>query len=431
MSSLYDYQKQCVAELLSGKHVIVAGCGLGKTAMAMCWAEAKCKETGKGKVLVITTASKVRVRNADGDDDFSADAKTFCSPSFYKSLSSSLSLISWHKLKAWVDTNWNSLDEYVVVADELQKMAAGVSSGMGRAFLKLAKKNHDWAGFTGTPGDSWLKYYAYFTAAGLVRNKTSFMAEYANVQTYKGYPEIVGWRNEQKLHDMWARISYAPDTSKALQELPKSTKRVFTFPLPKTYSTVLKTRMRAGSDGSNYDEDFLDTAGALTSELRRICFTKEKQEWVTDFVENLETGAVVFYNFIATGDKLEEIITKALPKGARVWRIDGKHHDIPTAETAGPRDVVLCQWQSGSEAINLQFYHHLVMAELPYSYSVLTQGMGRIHRIGQSHPTFFYTLLCDKGIEQDVREILKTKHDFSLKHWCIENNITVKEDDAV
>lgn len=423
--SLYKYQEQAIAQLLAGKHIITAGCGLGKTVMAMCWAEAKCEETGKTKILVITTASKVRVRNQDGDDDFSADAKVFCSPSFYKSLSSSLSLISWHKLRAWVDANWKSLEEYVVVADEIQKIK-GYSTGMGKAFLKIAKKNQDWAGFTGTPGDSWDSYISYFVATNLVRNKTSFMAEYANVQTYKGYPEIVGWRNENRLHDMWAKISYAPDASKALQELPKSTKRVFTFSLPKVYSTVLKTRMRAGSDGSNYDEDFLDTPGALTSELRRICFTKEKQQWVSDFVDGLETGAVVFYNYVATGDRLEEIISKALPKGSRVWRIDGRHHDIPTAETAGPRDIVLCQWQSGSEAINLQFYYHLVMVELPYSYSVLTQGMGRIHRIGQSHPTFFYTLLCDKGIEQDVREILKTKHSFSIKNWCINKGIELK-----
>lgn len=429
MPELYRFQKQAVAELLAGKHIIVSSCGSGKSAMAMTWAEQKCKETGKHRVLVVTTASKCKARNDNGDDDFTADARIFCSLSFSESLSSSLSLISWYKLRAWVDANWKTLDKYVVVADEVAK-CKGYTTGMGRAFLRIAKKNPDWAGFTGTPGDSWDAYIGYFVATNLVRNKTSFMARYANVQTYKGYPEIVGWRNEDRLHDMWARISYAPDASEALQELPKTTKRVFTFSLPKTYSMVLKTRLRAGSDGSNPDEDFLETPGALTSELRRICFTKDKQEWVKDFVEGLDTGAVMFYNFIATGDKLEEIITKVLPRGARVWRIDGKHHEIPTAETAGKRDIVLCQWQSGSEALNLQFYWHLVMVELPYSYSTLTQGMGRIQRLGQTHPTFFYTLLCEKGIEQDVRATLKTKHDFAIKEWCINNNIEVEEDDG-
>lgn len=67
--------------------------------------------------------------------------------------------------------------------------------------------------------------------------------------------------------------------------------------------------------------------------LRRVCFTKDKREWIKDFVEGLGSGCVFFYNFIKTGDELEAIMQKALPKGAKVWRIDGKHHEIPTAET--------------------------------------------------------------------------------------------------
>ena len=425
MAELFDYQKQAVTQLLAGKKMLILEPGLGKSACAMVWAERRCEETGKHKVLVITTASKSKARTAEGLDDFSADAKSFCSPSFFNSLSSSLSLISWHKLHAWVDTNWKSLDEYVVIADEAQYFKSGVSSGRGKAFLKLAKRNQDWIGLTATPGDSWLAYYAYFTACNLVRNKTSFMAEYANVQTYKGYPEIVGWRNEDKLHDMWAHISYAPDARKATQELPKSVNRPIIFSLPQTYATVLKTRLRAGTDGSGED-DFLDTSGALCSELRRLCFTKDKQEWVSDFIAGLGTQAVVFYNFVATGDKLEEIISKVLPEGARIWRIDGKHHEIPTPETLGPCDIVLSQWQSGSEGLNLQAIHYEALVELPYSYSTLKQGMGRIRRIGQTHTTFFYTLLCEKGIEQDIKEILKTKGDFALREWCINNNIITK-----
>lgn len=424
--SLFPFQQEAVAQLMAGKKVLILDVGLGKTACAMVWAEQKCKETGKDKVLVVTTASKAKARTVEGLNDFEDDARKFCSSSFSKSLSSSLSLISWHKLRAWVDANWNSLDEWVVIFDEIHYAKNGVSSGRGKAFLKIAKKNQDWVGMTATPGDGWQSYCAYFTACNLVRNKTSFMSEFANVQTYKGYPEIVGWRDEAKLEAMWGKISFAPDAHKAVQEMPESVNRPVYFSLPKTYSTVLKTRMRAGSDGSNYDEDFLDTPGALTSELRRICFTRDKQEWVSDFIAGLGTQAIVFYNFVATGDKLEEIIAKALPDGARIWRIDGQHHEIPTPETLGPHDIVLSQWQSGSEGLNLQAIHYELLVELPYSYSILRQGMGRIKRIGQTHTMFFYTLLCDKGIEQDIKTILRTKGKFAAKEWCLGKGIELK-----
>ena len=373
----------------------------GKTAMAVVWAWDKCEETGLNNILVVTTASKSRT------GDFEEEYKRWNDDSERER---SLEVISWHKLRAWADANSNVLGEYVYIFDEVQRAKAGVSSGMGKAFLKITKQTKNWGAFTGTPGDTWLSFYPYMQACNLVRNKTSFLYEYANVQTYKGYPEIVGWHKEDKLKNMWAKISYAPDTRRVMSELPEQTHKVFTFKKPAGYFKTLKTRL-------NEDGEFLDTAGALCAELRRQCFTKEKQEWIKDFVDGLESGCVFFYNFIKTGDMLEEIMKKALPKDAKIWRIDGKHHEIPTAETIGKKDMVLCQWQSGSEGLNLQMLHYWVAVELCYSYTTFTQAMGRIRRIGQKHPMFYYLLLCPNCIEEDILKCLRGKKEFSESTW--------------
>lgn len=408
---LYKFQKEAVDQLVSGRHFIVAGCGAGKTAMALVWAEHACEAMDKNKLLIVTTASKSRT------GDFEQEADVWC-PSLKESLSS-FSVLSWHKLRAWVNANWNSLGEYVYIFDEVQRAKAGVSSGMGRAFLKITGRTNSWAAFTGTPGDTWLSFYPYFQACGLVRNKTGFLNKYAIIQTYKGYPEITGWVHEGDLKNMWADISFAPDTQKVMEELPGQTHKTFTFKKPSTYNKILKTRL-------NEEGEFLDTSGALCAELRRQCFTKDKQEWVKDFVDGLESGCVFFYNFIKTGDVLEEIITKSIPKGARVWRIDGTHHEIPNADTIGPNDMVLCQWQSGSEALNLQFLHYWVAVELCYSYSTANQARGRIRRLGQKSPQWYGYLLTEGTIEQDILKCLKGKGEFSEANWCISNNL-IKE----
>ena len=410
--ALYNFQKQAIDQLFSGKYFIISGVGSGKTAMAVVWAKQKCKETGKHKVLVVTTASKSRTGDFEEEDkrwnDDSEEEKR------------ELTVISWHKLAAWVDENKKDIGKYIFIFDEVQRAKAGVSSGMGSAFLKITKVTDTWSAFTGTPGDTWLSFYPYFTACKMVRTKTGFLYDYANIQTFKGYPEIIGWRHENKLKSMWAKISYAPDTRKVMSELPEQTHRVFTFKKPKDYSKTLKTRY-------NSNGEFLDTSGALCAELRRMCFTPEKQQWVKDFVDGLESGCVFFYNFIRTGDMLENIMKKTLPKGAKIWRIDGKHHEIPTAETIGPKDMVLCQWQSGSEALNLQFLHYWVAVELCYSYSTANQARGRIRRLGQKHPQWYGYLLTEGTIEQDILKCLKGKSEFSEKNWCISNNIEVKE----
>ena len=135
----------------------------------------------------------------------------------------------------------------------------------------------------------------------------------------------------------------------------------------------------------------------------------------------------MFYNFTQTGDLLEEICSKALGDSGKVWRIDGKHHEIPTKDTIGKKDVVLCQWQAGAEALNLQFLHYWVSVESTYSYSTAIQARGRIRRIGQDSAQFYYYLKCDNTIESAVYKALKTKSDFASETWLLAQGIECKK----
>ena len=127
MNELYGFQREAVQGLMCGKHIVVAGTGSGKGTTAVVWAMEKCNETGKSKVLVVTTASKANMK----PNDFELDADRWCSSSFRKSLSS-FSIISWHKLAAWVKAHGREASEWVYIFDEVAKASAGVSSGMGK-----------------------------------------------------------------------------------------------------------------------------------------------------------------------------------------------------------------------------------------------------------------------------------------------------------
>jgi SNF2 family DNA or RNA helicase len=127
--------------------------------------------------------------------------------------------------------------------------------------------------------------------------------------------------------------------------------------------------------------------------------------------------AILFYNFVKEGDILEETLKKVLPKDAKVWRIDGKTHDIPTEQTCGKRDVILVQWQAGSMGLNLQFVNCWLSVTPNYSWTISTQARGRIKRIGQKRPMFFFYFMCDNTIEQSIYDCLKNKCDFAEDAW--------------
>lgn len=424
---LFDFQEQTVRTLLNepGKHIVIANCGSGKGPTSIVWSSRLCDKTGKKKVLVITTSSKTKVKDKYKRNDFEQDADNFCGLGFRKT--HTLETVSWDLLYKWVAAHSSELGRWVYIADEVAKARAGVSSRRGRAFLKIASATKDWSGYTATPGDSWKDYYAYFQACGKVRNKTEFMRRFCNVQTFKGFPEIVGYYEERTMKQWWADISYAPDTSKMLSELPKATYSIVRLGKPKGYSKVLKMRQKLCSDGdgelSEEYDDIISNPSALAHYLRQICFTKDKEQWLSDFIEGLGDKCLIFYNYIETGDAIESLAYKVLPKGAKVWRIDGKNHIIPTEDMMGDRDIVLAQWQSGSEGLNLQFVNVLVIAEMTYSYSTHYQAKGRIARIGQTRPMFYYLLLSSGTIEENILGCIQTKKDFSEETWMLSQKL--------
>lgn len=403
--TLYEYQKQSVNALLKDKHICLQGVGTGKTPVMMRWLY----ETKKKHIVIVTTASKAR------SGDMLNEALTWNGQEWLDKLKS-FDVVSWHKFDKFSELlNLSQLDDYAFAFDEVQK-SKGYSSGMGHAFLRVALRCPTWTGYTATPGDQWKDYISYFTACKLVKNKTEFQRKFCVIQTYRGFPEIIRYNDTDILESMWDDIVVAPDTSEMMKEMPLEDHKVIKFKAPRGYKKVLQ-------DHAKLDGTFIESTPELCHYLRQICFTKEKQEWLADFIENLGTNCIFFCNYIEEEETVCNIAKKALPKGAKIWRIDGKHHDIPTAETIGKYDIVVAHYLSGGEALNLQFMHYWCSVSPHYSYSTSEQSRGRIRRIGQRHFMRFYYLWAEDTIEDDIYDCLKAKSTFNEKIWAVQKGL--------
>lgn len=406
---LYRFQEQAVDDLNDGKHICILPTGAGKTAVMFKWLGMQ----QKSKVLVVTTATKAK------SGDMQKEADLWNGEGWRPSLDS-FDVISWHGLKKWfmqhTEERCLGFGDYAFAFDEVQK-SKGYTTGMGKFFQKVTGATDCWTGYTATPGDKWIDIMPYFVATGKAKNKTTWMRKHAVVQTFKGYPEITGYMHEDELEDTWRNeIATIPDAEQMFRELPPETHDVVHFKAPSDYRTIIKTRL-------NRDGELIDTAMGLCHYLRQICFTKEKQEWLADYIENLGANCVFFCNYIEEEDVVCEIAKRVLPKGAHVWRIDGKHHEIPTAKTIGKYDIVVAHYASGGEALNLQFMNYWCSISPNYSFSSSVQARGRIKRIGQKKPMFFTYLKTDGTIEDAIYKTLSNKHDFSEKTWLADNGI--------
>ena len=401
MPSLYGFQTKAVVDLTQRKkHICLLPTGAGKTAVMFKWLQM----TGKKHIVVITTATKAK------SGDMQKEALVWCGQEWLDGLES-FEVISWHKLdKFSLTVGLSHLEDYAFAFDEVQK-CKGYTTGMGIGFRRICTHCPVWTGYTATPGDDWKDFITYFTVCGKVRHKTDFMKNFAVVHTYRGFPEIDHYLRVDELKRMWDDIITSPDASQMFKELPEETHKVVKFKATKQYEEVRRTRK------DPVDGEFLDSTIGLCHCLRQLCFTKDKEEWLTDFLEGLGTNCVVFCNYITEEETVCKIAKKVLPKGAKVWRIDGSHHEVPTPDTIGKYDIVVAHYASGGEALNLQFMNYWVSVSPNYSYSTSLQARGRIKRIGQKKPMFFYYLKTVGTIEDDIYECLKSKSDFSERNW--------------
>jgi superfamily II DNA or RNA helicase len=78
-------------------------------------------------------------------------------------------------------------------------------------------------------------------------------------------------------------------------------------------------------------------------------------------------------------------------------------HDEPTV-------TMMFLSDAGGVGLNLQRAATCcINLELPWNPAVLEQRIGRIHRIGQSHPIDVYNLVCEEGIESRIAELVANK----------------------
>jgi superfamily II DNA or RNA helicase len=125
-------------------------------------------------------------------------------------------------------------------------------------------------------------------------------------------------------------------------------------------------------------------------------------------IQQAEPGAkiVLFTQFFGTQDFLKATLEG---NGISVALFNGKLN-LEQKERAirefRERATVLISTEAGGEGRNLQFAHHLINFDLPWNPMKVEQRIGRLDRIGQTHPVKIYNLVVEGTIEERVLELL-------------------------
>lgn len=389
MINLYNYQKEYFKHV-KPNYIYDMDTGTGKTIMGLHHHQTYFKDK---KLLIVAPASKI---NEQG---------------WQRTIEEHYPHIEYETCTYnMLPKKWNEFTEYFVIFDEAHRLKN--STGVwGKAGFNLTKIASGYILLSATPiPNGWEDSINYFKMFGLTKNKTSFIRNNAITTMQYGYMEILGWRNESKLLNMWKTISRRLSKDEAT-DLPALVFENVHFNVSNTYKTIKKDRI--------YDGIVYDNQMKLRHGLRLNTNLKTKIEYIKDFVENTNDNIIIFYNYDEELKLLQENISK------KTYLCNGAVKDYPKKSEwdSIENTVTLANYKSGSEAVEFTYANIIVYFSPTESYTEFYQSYGRCYRNGQTRKVTAYKFITDNTIEADIYRALDNKEDFNAKLWLEKENL--------
>lgn len=293
---------------------------------------------------------------------------------------------------------------YIFIVDEVH-YAKSATAQRSKAVIRLATNSNckQVIGLSATAiPNGYVDLQTYGIIFGWWKNKTAFLREHVLIDRSRGYPRIIGYREEDKLKRLWQGVAFGLD--KAILNIPELiniTTTINLSPKQQTAYKMIKTERVLNGE-------LLDTPAKLHATLRQYLSTT-RTEALAMVLDDTAEHILVFYQYNASRDAILSVAEKY---GREVFEQSGHKSDLPKDIPDKP-SLTLLQYQSGSAGLNLQYAPISIFYEPSYSYMDTEQAKGRNHRGGQDKIVRHYWFKVKGTIDTAVYKCLERKEDFN------------------
>ena len=412
---LFNYQKKILESVKD-----LDSCGLfmeagtGKTITSLY----KYKSFNNSRLLVICPASKVNeweqdIKNICPEMDYviplnhGSDKNRYFVNQYTRKVGYVAFIISFQSaIKLPLDYYVN--DSWTVIIDE-SHFIKNRTAKISKLCHKIGERTKYKIILTGTPQNKgYIDYFSQLKFLGVLDKVTDFMNRYCivDIAPWGGgkVKEIVGYKNTKELDSIIRDncIFFKRDVNE--KDIPSEI--FIDFNKNMLYNKYIKDKV--------YKDVTAPNSAVLRMRLRQICsgfigeetIKCEKEQWVKEFLDSINTRVVIFYNF----DEERKILTKLINKPLSVYC--GTIKDIKNFEE-NENGVILVNYASGGTGINwLSKACVAIFYSPPESYLMFEQSRKRLDRIGQDHKPLFYKLRTLKTVEKVIYETIEKGEDF-------------------
>lgn len=311
---------------------------------------------------------------------------------------------------AWRRKDLQQLSDFTLMLDE-SSLIQNESAKRSKFILKMKPKNV--VLLSGTPtGGKYENLYSQLQLLGWTISKELYWKQYIETEWVEqdGFfrKDVVGYKNVGRLKQkLAAHGAIFMKTEEAGISLPEATVIPIRLKTTKEYKQFMKKRVIT-IDGKELVGD-----SALTQRLyaRMLCgqYNKDKLEAFKDLIESSDDRFVVFYNFTSELEELEAIANEL---NRPFSLVTGACKRLDEYEQCS-NSITFVQYQAGAMGLNLQKANKTIYFTLPQASELFEQSKKRTNRIGQERPCFYYYLLCNDSVEEDILATLELRKDYT------------------
>lgn len=415
---LYEFQKNVVNIALKQKKFFLAlEPGLGKTLTSLSIAQQK----NYKNIIVVCQSSKLDDWALEIQEKLGIETSILRGnkqrdnkilDNFVKGAIISSYQTIWRRNKVLDLLN----EDFIIIIDESQYLKSH-KTNIGKWGIKASEKVNDLLLLSGTPLNKPNDLFAQMKMLGMEMEYKEFEEKFfiIELQKFPGsrWPTkvIKGYKNLELLFKAFKTQSISIKSDDVL-DLPQQ--------------NFIDIRIRNEKQGvydyvkenGVYKDLEIPSGGVKFLRLRELSsgyieqykdISDHKKVALKDLLETNKNNFSIFYNFTQELNDIKEVCKEL---GIKVFEFNGATKNGYDAKGCKDRFVILCQYQSASEGLNLQFLNNQLYYSPPTSFVKYKQSWARIHRIGQDEHCFYYKFKTINSIENKMYRNLDSGKDY-------------------
>lgn len=270
---------------------------------------------------------------------------------------------------------------------------------------------------------------------------TNFKSQYCIFGGFGGH-EVIGYKNLEVLKDELESCMIRRTLQNVREDMPKKNLDYEVVEMSDEHSKFYDAIKAGVKEEADKIELNASNLLALTTRLRQATscpsalttqkIMSSKVERCIELAEDiLDSGekVIIMTHFKEPVSVLKDLLKKYNPLIGTGDQSEAEtQKNIDEFRNSKNRNLLIGTAQKIGTGFSMPECHYMILLDLPFTASSLSQTVDRVYRINSEHPVFIKILLCKDTIDERVRDIVEEKQDLSdyIIDGKLSNNLASK-----